>query len=353
MSQRGNGMRTVYSTDHRLHDGDHELTAEGLVPCFEMPRRAEMIHDRVQVVGLGEVVPPSEHGLEPILRVHDEGFVTFLRTAADRWAEAGRSGDAIPYTWPYRRSPGKVPSGIDGQLGYYSIDVGAPITPTTWQALRSSVDVALTGVDLLLDGDQVAFSLCRPPGHHAGHDYMGGYCFLNNAAVAAEVLADVGRVAVLDIDYHHGNGTQDIFYDRDDVLFASIHGHPDVEYPFFSGFEDETGDGAGKGFTVNHPLPHGSGIEPFTQALEQCLSAIRDFAPARLIVSLGLDTFKDDPISYFTLDSGDYPGIGAAIARLGLPTLYVMEGGYAVEALGINTINVLQGHDRALAEQGR
>jgi acetoin utilization deacetylase AcuC-like enzyme len=345
-------MKTVYSENHRLHDGDRELTVDGLVPCFEMPRRAEMIHDRIREVGLGAVVAPTAHGLEPVLRVHDEGFVDFLRTAADRWREFGRSGDAIPYTWPYRRSPGRVPAGIDGQLGYYSIDVGVPITPTTWEAVSSSVDVALTGADLVLEGEPVVFSLCRPPGHHAGRDYMGGYCFLNNAAIATEALSDHGRVAVLDIDYHHGNGTQDIFYSRDDVLFTSIHGHPDVEYPFFSGFEDETGAQAGDGYNLNCPLPHGSGIEPFTDALTRCLAAIREFDPNHLIVSLGLDTFKDDPISYFTLDSDDYPGIGAAIAELRLPTLYVMEGGYAVEALGVNTVNVLQGHDAALAGNG-
>ena len=345
-------MRTVYTDAHQLHHGNAELMPEGLVPCFEMPRRAEMIRARVEEVGLGEILPPTEHGLEAVLRVHDAGYVRFLQTASQEWQALGRQGDAIPYTWRYPRAPGGVPSGIDGKLGYYSIDVGAPITPTTWQAVASSVDVALTGVELVLAGERAIFSLCRPPGHHAGRDYMGGYCFLNNAAIAAEVLSDHGRVAVLDIDYHHGNGTQDIFYDRGDVLFTSIHGDPDVEYPYFSGHRVETGEGPGEGTNLNRPLPHGSGITPFRAALDECLVAIREFEPAHLVVSLGLDTFREDPISYFTLDTEDYPGIGADIARLGLPTLYVMEGGYAVDALGVNTVNVLTGHDEALAAAG-
>jgi acetoin utilization deacetylase AcuC-like enzyme len=342
-------MLTIHTDAHRLHHGSRELTAQGMVACFEMPRRVEMIRARIDEVGLGPVEGPTEHGLDAVLRVHDEGFVSFLSTVADEWAAAGRTGDAIPYTWRYPRTSGRIPTGLDGRLGHYSLDVGIPVTPTTWTAVRASVDVALTGVDRLLAGEPAVFSLCRPPGHHAGRDHMGGYCFLNNAAIAAEVLSDRGRVAVLDIDYHHGNGTQDIFYERGDVLFASIHGHPDDEYPYFTGYEDEVGAGSGAGANLNRPLALGSGIGPFTEALDDLLGAIRRFEPAHLVVSLGLDTFREDPISYFTLDTDDYPGVGRAIAALGLPTLYVMEGGYAVDALGVNTVNVLSGHDAALA----
>ena len=338
-------MLTVYSDDHRLHHGNVELMPTGLVPCYEKPLRADMIRARIDEVGLGDVVAPTSHGLDAVLRVHDEGYVDFLRTAAQRWAEAGREGDAIPYTWRYPRAPlSRVPSGIDAQLGYYSIDVGAPITPTTWQAITAGVDVTLTAVDRLVGGEDAVFSLSRPPGHHAGRDYMGGYCFLNNAAVAAEVLSGHGRVAILDIDYHHGNGTQDIFWERGDVLFTSIHGDPDEEYPYFSGYDDEVGGGAGDGTTLNCPLPLGSGIEEFMDALQRCLKAVEGFAATHLVVSLGLDTFVEDPISYFTLATDDYPAVGASIAGLHLPTLYVMEGGYAVDALGVNTVNVLQGH---------
>jgi len=242
-----------------------------------------------------------------------------------------------------------VPTNIDGQLSHYSFDAGTPITAGTWTAITASANVALTGQALVASGDPVAFALCRPPGHHAGSDFYGGYCFLNNAAIAAQAFRDAGagKVAVLDVDYHHGNGTQEIFYRRGDVLFASIHADPRQEYPFFLGHADETGEGAGGGCTLNLPLPWGSGWRDYRPALDQALAAIRRFGADALVVSLGVDTFEHDPISQFKLVHDDYARMGEMIAGAGLPTLFVMEGGYAVEAIGINVANTLEGFVQA------
>ncbi|MDD2704866.1 MAG: histone deacetylase family protein, partial [Acidocella sp.] len=212
---------------------------------------------------------------------------------------------------------------------------------------KASVVVALTGAKLPRDGERAVFSLCRPPGHHAGADQLGGYCFLNNAAIAVQKLLDDGakRVAVLDVDYHHGNGTQHIFYNRDDVLFVSLHGHPDEEFPYLLGYEDETGAGAGAGYNVNYPLRWGTQWPEYEAALETGIKRIADYAPDALVISLGVDTYKNDPISHFQLEHEHFTKIGAHIAELGLPTLFVMEGGYAVAEIGINAVNVLTGFE--------
>jgi acetoin utilization deacetylase AcuC-like enzyme len=191
----------------------------------------------------------------------------------------------------------------------------------------------------------VAVALTRPPGHHAGADFFGGYCFLNNAALAAQALRDAGaaRVAVVDVDYHHGNGTQSIFYDRSDVFTASIHGDPSSEYPFYLGYADETGHGPGQGFNLNLPLAPGTGFAAWRQALEQALAAVRSHGAQALVVPLGVDTFEGDPISTFTLRSADFLDIGRLLASLDLPTVFVMEGGYAVAEVGVNVVNVLEG----------
>ncbi|WP_308724337.1 histone deacetylase family protein [Metapseudomonas otitidis] len=342
-------MLVIYSDDHHLHHGKHELIGGQFTPCFEKPSRADMVLDRARAVNLGPVQAPIDFGLEPILRVHSEGFVNFLRTAWSDWQAKGRNHDMLPIAWPTRRLRQTEPTDIDGRLGYYSFDAGAPITAGTWQAITSSANVALTGQAELRKGVRGVFSLCRPPGHHAAADYMGGYCYLNNAAIAAQALLDAGakRVAILDVDYHHGNGTQDIFYDRADVLFTSIHGDPRFEYPYFLGFADERGAGVGEGFNVNYPLASGSDWSVWGQALNDACRRIAAYGADALVVSLGVDTFKEDPISQFKLDSPDYLRMGEAIGQLGLQTLFVMEGGYAVEEIGINAVNVLQGFESA------
>jgi acetoin utilization deacetylase AcuC-like enzyme len=272
--------------------------------------------------------------------------VSLLQTAHAEWLELGREGAAYPYTWGTRgMRADRVPQTLDGRLAYYSFDCGTPITATSWQAIKASADVALTGAARLTAGAAAVFSLCRPPGHHAGSDHFGGYCFLNNAAIAAQKLLDegAGRVAILDVDYHHGNGTQQIFYGRDDVLFISLHGHPDQEYPYLLGFEDERGAGAGEGFNVNYPLPWGTAWPAWEEALLDGIGKIKNYGADALVVSLGVDTYKKDPISKFLLEHEHFTAMGSHIAGLGLPTLFVMEGGYAVAEIGINAVNVLTG----------
>ena len=343
-------MKTIYTEDHRLQDGKAELIDGKLLPCFEMPRRAEIVIARVREVGLGEVLPPETFGRPPLERVHKKNFLDFLEGAWAAWTAAGRDWDALPLVWQVRGlRADREPDSIDGKLSYFSFDAGTPITAGTWQAASAAADVALTGQKLVVQGERAVFSLCRPPGHHAASDYYGGYCFLNNAAIATQAFRESGaaKVAILDVDYHHGNGTQTIFYDRPDVLFCSLHGHPSQEFPFFLGYEDEMGAGAGAGFNANYPLHWGSGWAPWSEALDDACRRIGAYGPEALVISLGVDTFKDDPISQFTLESPNYLEIGQKIAALGLPTLFVMEGGYAVEEIGVNAVNVLKGFEEA------
>lgn len=341
-------MITIYSDRHRLHHGKAELIDGRMQPCFEMPRRADMVLARVRDVGLGDVIEPDAFGVAPILRVHDAGFVDFLATAWAAWVAEGRTHDALPLVWPVRSLRGdRVPRHIDGRLGYYALDAGAPITAGTWDAVQAGADVALTGARAVAGGAARAFALCRPPGHHAATSAVGGYCYLNNAAIAAQFLIDHGRprVAILDVDYHHGNGTQEIFYTRRDVLFVSLHADPQMEYPYFLGYADELGAGAGFGFTLNYPLPHGTAWDTYGAALADACEQVRAFHPDALVVSLGVDTYEQDPISRFRLRSEDFSRMGEHIAALGLPTLFVMEGGYAVDDIGVNAVNVLTGFD--------
>jgi acetoin utilization deacetylase AcuC-like enzyme len=339
-------MKTVYSPRHLGHSGHVELAGGRIVPAFEKPERAEMIRAAVEGRGFGPLVGPTAHGLDPVRRVHEAPYVDFLGKAWDLWQADGRDFPALPSFW---RAPGMravEPDTIDGKLGHFSFDAGCCLVAGSWDAIAASADVALTGVDLVSGGEGAAFALCRPPGHHAHAGTMGGYCYINNASVAAQAFRDRGasRVAVLDVDYHHGNGTQSIFYRRPDVLVCNIHGDPRQEYPYFLGYADERGEGEGEGFNLNRPLPWGTGFERWSEALDACCLRVEDFGPDVVLVSLGVDTFKDDPISQFKLDSPDYLRIGARIAALKRPTLFVMEGGYAVEAIGVNVANTLEGY---------
>jgi len=288
---------------------------------------------------------PRDHGVEPILRVHSREYVDFLRSAHDDWLAAGRTGDAIGYTWPVVRRRDLNLDRIDARLGRYSYDAATPITAGTWEAAYWSAQSALTALDGVLDQrERCSFALCRPPGHHAGRDYLGGYCYLNSAAVAAAEAAHRGRrVAILDIDYHHGNGTQDIFYKSADVLFASIHADPTMDYPFYWGHADERGEGAGQGKTINLPLPRGTRIGSYLDALETACTAVREHGTNLLVLSYGADTFEDDPISRFELRTEDYAVIGSRVAEMNIPTVVVMEGGYAIDELGRNVSSLLSG----------
>ncbi len=339
-------MQTVYSLRHHRHHARAELIDGTMQPPHERPERAEWVLAAVEAADLGPVIAPTEHGLEPLARVHDERFLAFLGEAWSEWvAEHGPATDALGLAWPTRRFAQREPEAIDGRLSYFSFDAGSPIMAGTAEAVFASADVALTGADLLLDGHPHVFSLCRPPGHHAARDLYGGYCFVNNAAAAAQALHDGGmdRVAIVDVDYHHGNGTQDIFWDRGDVFVTSLHGDPRQEYPYFAGYADERGEGPGEDANANFPLPWGTGARRWFEALDAALGRVRAFAPDAVVVSLGVDTFRDDPISRFELDGDDYPVLGARLADLGLPTLVVLEGGYAVDAIGTNVAGVLGG----------
>jgi acetoin utilization deacetylase AcuC-like enzyme len=238
-----------------------------------------------------------------------------------------------------------LPTNFQARLGLFSYDAGTPLTAGTWTAARAGVDCALSAAQAVAGGARAAFALTRPPGHHAGADFFGGYCFLNNAALAAQWLRDAGvdRVAVLDIDYHHGNGTQAIFYDRPDVFFASVHGDPRTEYPFYLGHADERGEGAGAGFNLNVPLPRGTAFPAWRDGMAHALRGISAFGAQVLVVSLGVDTFSGDPVAGFGLETPDYLRVGEDLAAAGLPTVFVFEGGYAVAEIGVNAVNVLEG----------
>jgi acetoin utilization deacetylase AcuC-like enzyme len=338
---------TIYSNHHRDHAPKGELNRGKLVTPFERPERADRILAAVRTARLGSVEEPQPFPLSHAVRVHSPEFVDFLQNAYRHWLEDGRSGDAMPNAAPIRRlRADRIPTSIDGRLSYYVFDASTPITEGTWSAAKSSMDVALTGASRIASGkSRGAFALCRPPGHHAAFDFYGGYCFLNNAAIAAQYLRDHGaaRVAVLDVDYHHGNGTQDIFYERSDVLFASIHADPATDYPYFLGYADETGARAGEGYNLNLPLPRGSGWDVWSAALDTACARIVSFNADALVVSLGVDTFEKDPISAFRLKTEDYLRAGSRIGQLGMPTLVVMEGGYALDEIGANVVSFLIG----------
>jgi acetoin utilization deacetylase AcuC-like enzyme len=340
-------MLTIYSGDHRLHHGV-ELKDGAITPSFEQPSRAETVLAQVRATGLGNVIDPETYRCEHYVGAHSRRYVDFLAGAWEEWAASGRTCQALPLVWPVRGLPSmELPDFIDGKLGFFSMDAGSPINSGTWNAVRASANCALTGADALCAGARSAFALCRPPGHHAGREYMGGYCYLNNAAISAQHAIRNGskRVAILDIDFHHGNGTQDIFYERSDVLFVSIHGDPAMSFPYFSGHASERGAGAGQGFNVNLPLAKGTSWSGYEHALRDAGTAIAAHAPDVLVVSLGVDTFEDDPISHFSLRTPDFLRIGEAIAKFNVPTLFVMEGGYMVDEIGINAVNVLLGFE--------
>ena len=307
----------------------------------ETPERAEAI-----VAALPPLAPARDFGLAPILRVHTAEYVDFLREAFALWQATGREGDALPYVWPVVGRRPLALSRIDALLGRFSFDAATPIASGTYEAAYWGAQTALTALAPLLDGSaRTAFALCRPPGHHAGSDYFGGYCYINSAAIAARAARDAGhaRVAVLDVDYHHGNGTQDIFLADPSVFYASIHADTATDYPFYWGHADEAGEGAGAGTTLNLPLRRGTGIAPYLVALDTALEALKAYDPSLLVVSFGADTFAGDPISGFALATADYPAVAARVASLALPTLIVMEGGYATAELGDNVAAFLSG----------
>ncbi|MDO8438696.1 MAG: histone deacetylase family protein [Telluria sp.] len=346
-------MLAFYNEHHAQHRGRYEMFRGDLVPCFEKPERADMVLAEFERRGLGQVVTPHGVSLASLERIHSARYLHFLRNAWSEWISLDLSNaerDAFPSVWPIRGHRSDIePDNFTARMGLYSMDGGTPLTAGTWIAAKTGADCAVNAAHALRLGERGTFALTRPPGHHAGSDFFGGYCFLNNAALAAQHLLDDGmrRVAILDIDYHHGNGTQSIFYSRSDVQFISIHADPRSEYPFYLGHADEAGDGAGTGFNMNLPLPHGATQAQWFAALETACIRLGSFAPEALVVSLGVDTFAGDPLSHFSLQSADFLRIGERIGHLGLPTAFVFEGGYAVGEIGINVVNVLEGFETA------
>ena len=340
-------MLTFFSEGSRQRQARSELHDGALVTPFECPERMDLVLAALSKAAF-EVRSPSDYGLAPVLAVHDADYVAFLENCWQAWQAAGHAGEAIPNIWPARTMRGdRIPQSVSGQLGYYALAAETSITEGTFAAAMASKDTALAATDHTLATGEPTFGLCRPPGHHAAVDQFGGYCFFNNAAIAAQRALDAGkrRVAILDVDFHHGNGTQQIFYRRDDVLFASLHGDPDVTFPYFSGYTDETGEGVGEGFTINYPLPPGTSVATWMAALDEALARIHQAECELLVVSLGVDIFEDDPISAFTFQHADFIALGKRLATAGLPCVFLMEGGYAVEDIGVNVVNVLQGFE--------
>lgn len=343
-------MITFHNPLHHLHAPVHEFFRGERVPCFEKPARADYVEARLTERGHA-LLAPDQDSSAVLARIHAPRYLQFLQTAWAQWLAldpANAQVQPFPSVWPVRTLRSDIePDNFVGRLGLYSMDNGTPLAAGSWQAAKAGADAAASAAARVAAGARAAFCCTRPPGHHAGPDFMGGYCLLNNAAVAAQWLRDQGaaRVAVLDVDYHHGNGTQSIFYDRADVLFVSIHGDPRTEYPFYLGHADETGEGAGAGCNLNLPLAAGSSVQVWFAALEQACARIADFGADALVVSLGLDTFEGDPISRFALASADFLRLGQRLAQLGLPTVFVLEGGYAAAELGTNAVNVLEGFE--------
>lgn len=336
-------MKIFYSEQHRRHFPPFEVFDGGLrVPYLENPDRMDRILDALHSVDWAEICELADFGLDPIRAVHDRDYLEFLASAWTEWLDSAPKDPVtlIPATFALRRQPHK-PKGLLGQAGYYIMDLSACIVEGTYPAALASANCALSAAQAVADGERSSFALCRPPGHHAGKDYAGGYCFINNAAVAANWLASNGHVAILDVDYHAGNGTQDIFYERDDVLTISIHADPDFEYPHFIGFADERGRGRGFGFHHNFPLTKGTGDVEYLSTLDQALTRIREFKPASLVISAGMDIYADDPLGTVKVSTQGIGEIGRRIALLGLPSVIVMEGGYANEALGRNILAFL------------
>ena len=325
-------MKVVHTQTQRRHAPAREFSREGMGAYPETPARVDAILQGLGEAGLLDAVEPTDCGTESLRTVHDGGYLAFLEEAYGVWEQAGGKEELAAAVFAPRGSDPRPPRNRLGQVGYYGYDT-TPLVAGTWEAARAAAACALTAADLVAAGGGTVYALCRPPGHHAGPDSFGGYCYLNNAALAAVRLADRGTVTVLDIDYHHGNGTQAAFYASDRVLYVSLHADPDWEYPLFWGRADETGTGAGRGFTVNLPLPPGTGDIAYLEALNRALEAVAGFDSTALVVSAGLDGYGGDSIGQFALTPDGFGRIGEALADLRLPTVVVQEGGYSLEGL--------------------
>ncbi|MCC2960009.1 histone deacetylase family protein [Massilia sp. IC2-278] len=344
-------MLTFYNEHHAQHRGSDTRRGD-MALRRDTLERAGLVLAELQRRGLGEIVTPHRVPLVSLERVHSPRYLHFLRSAWSEWTalDPGNAGkDALPASWPIRTMRSDIePDSFAGRLGLYSMDSATPLMGGTWNAVKTGADCAINAAHALRLGERGSFALTRPPGHHAGFDFFGGGCYLNNAALAAQHLLDDGlkRVAILDLDYHHGNGTQGIFYNRGEVLCVSLHADPRAAYPYFVGHADETGDGGGHGHNINLPLAPGSDAQEWMAALETACIRLGMFAPEALVVALGVNTAAAEPGGGFGLQGADFLRIGERIAWLGLPAVFVLEGGQAGD-VGINTVNVLEGFETA------
>lgn len=343
-------MKIIYSPDHAKHDPKTYFKGGAFHEPQEVPGRADALHKGLEEAG-HEFIAPEDFGPSPRAAVHTPGYLYFLETIYSRW-HAGEMGgeEVLPNIHPGRYMS-SMPKGLIGEVGYYTTDISAPIGKTTWEAAVASSNVALTATDYVLSDlkeKRSAYALCRPPGHHAFKDQAGGFCFLNNIAIAAEYARrTVNRVAILDVDVHHGNGTQGIFYDRPDVYTVSMHCDPIDFYPFFSGYVHERGSGAGEGYNLNLPLVPQSTDDAFLDRLEEALIALRAYAPDVLFIALGLDAFEGDPLIGLSITTEGFGRIAARIGSLDMPTVLVQEGGYNRDFLGANIASFVGGFEGA------
>lgn len=345
-------MQIVYSDAHAAHHPKHFVVAGALQPSPEVPARADRLIAAARAEG-HQVITPEPCGLGPIAAVHSAEYLDYLEHAARRWSYIeGASTEVVANVHPNGRTagPGRggYPDGVVGQAGYHSADAACPISEGTWPAACASASSAVQAARIVQAGAPAAYALCRPPGHHAFADMAGGFCYLNNSAIAAQLFAAAGaRAAVLDVDVHHGNGTQGIFYDRGDVLTVSLHADPARFYPFFWGYAEERGEGAGLGANLNLPLPKSTDDAAYLEALERALRRLRAFAPDVLIVALGLDAHEGDPFKGMAITTEGFGRVGGTIGALGLPSVLVQEGGYLNDQLGANLVSFLAGFERA------
>ena len=337
-------MKVFHDPIHAAHEPDFFLVRGIPTLSADQPERVDRLLAGVARVGLA-VEQPTDFGLEPVVAVHTARYLDFLRDAHQQWVELpGAKADEIVANIHPSRDPVGYPSGVVGRAGWHMADTACPIGPDTYQAAMASANSAVAAAAAVGGGDRFAYALCRPSGHHAFADMAGGFCFLNNSAIAAQWLRGRhDRVAVLDIDVHHGNGTQDIFYHRSDVLAVSVHRDPADYYPFFWGYADQVGAAAGQGHNLNVLLAEGSGDTEFLAAVDTARDRIRAFDPGALVIALGLDAAEDDPLRGLRVTTPGFRRIGRAIAELGLPTVLVQEGGYVCDALTDNLASFLTG----------
>lgn len=336
-------MKAVFDERQWKHDPQHFM-ANGVVSRSpEQPERIGVLKSAAEAAGLS-FEAPQDAGLGPIAAVHSAEYLTFLRTIHTRWCRMSDAGpEVIPNIHPANRSDSYPKSAI-GQAGYHQADTACPISEHTWDSAYWSAQTAVSAADLLAGGETGVYALCRPPGHHAFSDLAGGFCFFNNAAIAAERLRDAGlRPAILDVDVHHGNGTQGIFYSRGDVLTVSIHADPARFYPFFWGHAHERGEGEGLGCNLNLPLRRGTGDDDYLASLDAALARVAAFGTDALVVALGLDASIDDPFEGLAVTQNGFRRIGRRLGEIGAPILFVQEGGYLSDTLGKNLESVLSG----------